>query len=219
MIESIVSTLNSPNLLLVPEVIRWVVWALATLFYVLQPKFRMRVRFLNGLCYRYLALAGLFLFAFFAALETWIQYYVWRFDPFSEKFLPPHQPWIRFLFYSFQRFWLGVILSIVIAFAFYLFLKVLQKYRGRFFEEGETELGLALSFIVGWPHFVVFLPLTFVFVVLLSFARRIFLKRAYTTLGFPMIFAAAVMLFWSEEIFAFFKLSTLQVCLSCLGIQ
>ena len=217
--ESIVNTLNGPILLLIPEIIRWVVWAFATLLYVLQPKFRMRVRFLNGLCYCYLALAGLFLFALFAALETWIQYYVWRFDPFGEKFLPPHQPWSRFFLFSFQRFWLGVIVSIAVAFAFYLFLKALQKYRGRFFEEGETELGLALSFIVGWPHFVVFLPLTLVFVVLLSFARRVFLKQAYTTLGFPMIFSAVVVLFWSEEIFTLFKLSTLQVCLSCLGIQ
>jgi len=217
--QSIVNALNGPILLLIPEIIRWVVWAFATLFYVLQPKFRIRVRFLNGPCYRYLALAGLFLFALFAALQTWIQYYVWRFDALGELFLPPHQSWTRFFFYSFQRFWLDVIIGIAIAFAFYLFLKALQKYRGRFFEEGETELGLALSFIVGWPYFVVFLPLTLVFVIFLSFVRRVFLKHAYTTLGFPMILAAAIVLFWSKEIFALFKLSALRVCLSCLGIQ
>lgn len=98
------------------------------------------------------------------------------------------------IFYSWGRFWMGALLSVVAALVFGLILKALQKYRGRFFEDGEVELGVLAALLVGWPGFVVFVPMLFVAVVLVSIFRLAFLGEAYTTLGVPILFA--VLLFF-----------------------
>ena len=99
-----------------------------------------------------------------------------------------------FIFYSFWHYWLSAILVIVVAFLFWLILKALQKYQSRFFEDGEVELGVLAALIVGWPGFVVFIPLLFLAVVLVSIFRMVFFKEAYTTLGAPMLFGVLLFL-------------------------
>ncbi|MGC9610689.1 MAG: hypothetical protein ABSE68_00460 [Minisyncoccia bacterium] len=129
---------------------------------------------------------------FYALILTLGQYFVWNEDQFGKLFLK--QPNNYFIFYSWERFWLDAVLSAVIAFLFWFFLKALQKKESRFFCPGETELGLALTIAVGWPDCVIFIPLTFLLVVLFSLFRMIFLKESYTTIGWPFIFAAALTL-------------------------
>lgn len=126
----------------------------------------------------------------YALVLTLGQYFVWSEDQFGKLFL--NQPNNYFIFYSWERFWLDAVLSAVIAFLFWLFLKALQKKESRFFYPGETELGLVLTLAVGWPGLVVFIPLAFLLVVLVSLFRGIFLKEPYTTVGWPFIAAAAL---------------------------
>jgi hypothetical protein len=135
---------------------------------------------------------------FFLALALFLsvaQYLTWAADPFSVKLLPPHQPISYFLKYAGTHFWLGLFFSLIVALAFFLFLRALARRNERFFEEGEVELGALLAFIAGWPRIVVFFPAVFLAVVLMSGAKMALRKGAYTTLGVPFfagLFAALV---------------------------
>lgn len=127
---------------------------------------------------------------FYAGVLTWLQYYVWQHNEFSKLLLPPHQPIRYFLQYSWTHFWFNAILSVGVAFLFWLLLKLLKKYQERFFEEGEPEIGFLAVLIVGWPIFFVFAPLVFIFVILELILRKIFLRESRTTFGLAFLLAA-----------------------------
>ena len=139
---------------------------------------------------------------FYAGALTVLQYFV---------FLPPFRELEYFLLYSWTHFWFNFVLSVGTAFLFYLFLKLLKKRSERFFEEGETEIGFLCALIAGWPNFVVFLPLIFVFVILESVLKKIFLKESLTTLGFALILAAITAFIFGDKIVAVLGLRTLKI--------
>lgn len=116
-----------------------------------------------------------------------------------------------FIYYSLSRFWFGAALSLLGAWMFYRFLIALARHEGRFFEEGETELGYLSALIVGWPLSVLFIPLSFIAVVLLSLFRLIFFKEPYTTLGWPFLAAVLVSLIWGGILLALTGLLVLRV--------
>jgi hypothetical protein len=116
-----------------------------------------------------------------------------------------------FLFYSWGRFWLSVVISIVVAFALYWLLRVFKRNNERFFNVGETELGLLCALIVGWPSFVLFIPLVFLSVIVISIIRLLFFKEQYTTLGGPFILATAVVIVFSGYLISLFGLVVLKV--------
>ena len=158
---------------------------------------------------------------FYALLLTIGQYYVWSKNGLTQLLLnAPLDKSITdfsflnfgyFLFYSYGRFWLNVFIAVAVAFVFYSFLKFLKKYQERFFEEGETELGFLAALIVGWPNFVVFLPLVFVSVVLISLFRRLILKEIYTTLGWPFVLATLITLIWGNKLIQILNLGVLRI--------
>ena len=179
-------------------------------------------------------IVGSIMFRFFYAfLLTVSQYYVWSQDKFTQILLNSSlvqtipisgifnkicqlplvncQKFGYFLFYSYGRFWLNALISVAVAFVFYLFLKSLQKHQARFFEEGEAELGFLSALIVGWPNFVVFLSLVFILVILISIFRRVFLKQFYTTLGWPFILAAFASLVLGSNLIAILGLGVLYI--------
>jgi hypothetical protein len=165
----------------------------------------------------------------YAAFLTIGQYLIWSENAFTKSFLdaplgasipvPMIQklPWLfdsrlgYFLFYSWGRFWLNVVLSVGIAWVFWFFLKLLKKYRERFFEEGEMELGFLCCLIVGWPQVVIFVPLVFVLVVLISVFRSLFLKESYTTLGYPFLTAAFLTFLIGGGLIELFNLGVLKI--------
>lgn len=144
----------------------------------------------------------------YPALLTIRQYYVWLADPLSKLLLSsplsdnvPIPQFIKdsaifqshfgyFIFYSYGRFWVNSILAVSVSVLFYLFLKFLRKHKERFFEEGEVEMGFLTALIAGWPRFVVFVPIIFISVILISLFRMMVLKESYTTLGYPFLLAA-----------------------------
>lgn len=157
----------------------------------------------------------------YASIQTFSQYYVWSSNKFTKLFLDQNvidlnivkdifgkMAWVfdnRFgylIFYSWGRFWFEIVVTLVAALLFYSFLVFLKKHRERFFEEGETELGFLLAVMVGWSNFIVFLPLVFLSVVIVSIFRSLVFKEAYTTLGVPFLLAAlAVLLFGNYFVF------------------
>lgn len=116
-----------------------------------------------------------------------------------------------FLVYSWGRFWLNPFLALGMALAFYFFLWVLKKRNARFFDEGETELGFFSALLAGWPGFAVFLPLVFVFVVLISLVRLTMLREAYTTFGIPLLLAAGTVLLLGDALIRFLGLGALWI--------
>ncbi len=145
----------------------------------------------------------------YAIYMTVAQYYAWQASSLTKDLLT--QPldaqigetsavawlvrWLHlragyFVFYAYGRFWLDVILGIGCAVVFWAVLVVLKKYRNRFFDDTELQIGLLAAVVVGWPLLVVFVPLVFASVVAVSLVRLIFFKEKYTTLGWPLLIAA-----------------------------
>lgn len=158
--------------------------------------------------YKLLVISSVAFHLFYAAFLTLGQYYVWSQSEFTKLLLDSPG---YFFFYSWGRFWINALLAIVLPFIFYLFLRLLKKYQERFFEQGETELGLLSALIVGWPNFVIFVPLVFVLVIIVSIFRRLFLKEFYTTLGIPFLIAALVLLLLGDVLITLFHLGVLRI--------
>lgn len=153
----------------------------------------------------------------YAAFLTWGQYYVWSQNSLGKIFLVSDRFGVLdgssgyFLFYSYLRFWLGPAIAILAGFIFYLFLKSLKRYRERFFEEGETELGFLSALLAGWPQFAVFLPLVFLGVVLISAFRLIVFKERFTTLGWPLLISLLPVLVWGGALIEMLGLKALRI--------
>lgn len=176
------------------------------------------------------AIAWVFGFrVFYALASTVTQYFVWARNPATRVFLdqgiPEWSPiakelsWFPFLFqkfgyflfYSYGRFWLNVFIVALCAGAFYLFLKALAKWKKRFFEEGEIELGALAVFIVGWPNFILFLFFAFLSVIFISLFRLVFFKEAYTTLGAPFLLATIIVFLFGNTLIVLTGLSVLKI--------
>ncbi|MEK9154948.1 MAG: hypothetical protein AAB596_02675 [Patescibacteria group bacterium] len=176
-----------------------------------------------------LILYSVIFYAAYAAILTLGQYYIWSQSEFGRTLLnsPLNDKslvdvlakfsWLAdnslgyFIFYSYGRFWLEILISVALAAGFYLFLKLLKKHNDRFFENGETELGFLTALIVGWPKFIIFLPLIFVFVILVSIFRRVYFKEFYTTLGWPMLWAALITLIIGNTLIEIFNFGVLRI--------
>jgi hypothetical protein len=166
---------------------------------------------------------------FYALASTVTQYFVWAGNPTTRVFLdqgiPEWSPiakelsWFPFLFqkfgyflfYSYGRFWLNVFIVFLCAGAFYLFLKALAKWKKRFFEDGEIELGALAVLIVGWPNFILFLLFVFLSVILISLFRLVFFKEAYTTLGAPFLLATIIIFLFGNSLAILTGLSVLRI--------
>ncbi|EKD23549.1 MAG: hypothetical protein ACD_81C00219G0010 [uncultured bacterium] len=142
----------------------------------------------------------------FAAAKSGLQYYAWVQDELGKLLLPPTQPITYFFQYIWTHFWANVVLSLGVGLLTFIVLRTLQKKNQRFFDVGEVELGTLLALVVGWPHFVVFVPLVFVLVVLISIIRGIVVKEPFTTLGLPFIVAACIALFTAVPVLTFLHL-------------
>lgn len=166
----------------------------------------------------------------YASVETFSQYYVWSSSGFTKLFLDQNiidlniaqdffgkMAWIfdnrlgYFLFYSWGRFWFEIAVSLAAALAFYLFLRFLKRHKERFFEEGETELGFLLALMIGWSNFIIFLPLVFLSVILVSIFKMLAYKEMYTTLGAPFLLAALTVLLFGNYFINLFNLAVFRV--------
>lgn len=168
--------------------------------------------------YRTLARSMILFYILYACILTVGQYYVWSQDPTQTFLNSPIDsslpipivssiPWFQtnplgyFVLYSFIRFWIQPLLSIAMAYAFLYFLKILVKYRARFFEEGDVILGFLTALIVGWPAIIVFLIVTFLSVLIISVIRLVRYNEQFTTLGPSFIIGMIVGLFAANTTF------------------
>lgn len=150
--------------------------------------------------YKTLILALIALKFFYAVFLSLSQYSAWSNDAFSKFLLPPYQPLKYFVSYALTHFWLNFFLGLGAALTFYLFLIGLKKYQERFFEEGETELGFLMALISGWPGFIVFIPLVFIFAAAFFAFQRLRFGEEYAALGTPFLIAGVVAFVFGKEI-------------------
>ena len=209
-----------------PIIVFWLLLVLAAVSYFKLIK--LQTRFFK---IWFLSVFAIFSRIVYAVILSVAQYYTWSQSEFTAILINsplsseiPLSGFLRnnlsfildsklgyFLFYSWGHFWMNALLIIAVAFAFYGFLKVLKKHNNRFFYEGETELGLLLALIVGWPSFVVFVPLVFLSVILVSIFRGLYLKEAYTTLGAPMLLAALITMIFGSNLISALGLTVLRI--------
>lgn len=128
----------------------------------------------------------------FAGTKTGLQYFAWLQSEVTKFMLPPYQSIGVLLQYSWTHFWLNALISIGAALLFFVVLRSLYSYNTRFFDTGEIELGLLVALVVGWPHFIVFVPAVFLSVIIVSIVRGIAFREPYTTLGLPFFLGAVV---------------------------
>ena len=195
--------LNGPFLIWLPRVAYFIFIVLAAYFYFSRRRFGnktaklFRILSFSLVCYRIAE----------ALLKTILQYYIWAADKFTRVWLASGY----LIDYSYRRFWFNFFLSLSVALVFFFILQILKKYKERFFESGEVELGFFSAFVSGWPNFLVFVPLAFFVLLALSVIRKIFLKESYTTLGLPFLSAAAATLAFSGILSYFLKLDLFKI--------
>ncbi len=215
-------------LAMLPTLFFWALFVFAIFGYVVRHSERWS-GFRKTISIKKLIFATIGFRIIYAGLLTGLQYVTWASGGIGEFFLresidkslpiPFIQslPWIfgsqwgYFIFYSLLHFWVNVVLSLFVAWIFYRFLILLKRYRERFFDEEEIELGFLVALLVGWPAFTLFVPLVFLSVVLTSLARLIVWKEAYTTLGWPFILATLITFLFSSFLLTATGLSVLLV--------
>ncbi|HEY4496912.1 MAG TPA: hypothetical protein VI432_02070 [Candidatus Paceibacterota bacterium] len=211
-----VQFLLDPFITWLPIIFTWAVLFLAIFAYVFKTHNLFQITWFSWINYKFLSIATIIFIFSYTIILTIAQYYVWaNSGSFTGLFLnsplspeiPPSfvtnlLPWVfesplgYFFFYSWGRFWINALLSIGMALVFWLFLRALKKNNERFFYPSETELGFLCALIVGWPSFLVFIPLVFLSVIIVSIIRAIVYREAYTTLGYPFILGAFLSLIW-----------------------
>lgn len=160
-----------------------------------------------------------------AAILVFWQRAIWLENSFGRSLLsqelsannPYYQFWPKlfgrsggyFYAYALSRFLMAVVLSLAVSLVFYWLLTLLEKKNNRFFLPGESRLGFLCALLSGWPGFVFFIPAVFLSVVVVS-AIRMFMGYKYTTIGYPMILAAAIALGASSFLQSFFGLWVLK---------
>jgi len=160
--------------------------------------------------FKTLSLLAILFSVFFALLLSGLQYYTWAQDDFTRLFLPPHQSVSYFLIYS-GRFWGHVVLSLGSALLFWFLLRGLRMWSPESFKRNDISLGVLLVLIVGWPHVVVFVPLAFLLVLLLSIWRLVVMKNSNVSLGSSFLVAAFLVLIWGNEFISLLRLDVLRV--------
>lgn len=210
-----VNFLSGSFLIWLPNIFFGAFFLVVAFLYFFRDKFReklpefYKVSFLGVIGFR----------IFYAVLLSIAQYFTWSKGEFTKIFTyaPAEKSaffnykYGYFLHYISTHFWINVLISIGAAFAFYLFLIFLKKCRERFFEEGEVELGFAIALIAGWPNFIIFIPMVFIFIVLTSISRELVFKKMYTTLGWPLLLAALATLIWGDKLVQFLQLGVLKI--------
>lgn len=164
-------------------------------------------------------------YVLYAFVLSTIQYIVWARSPLGEPFITlpldkkiPTLLWFckeipggYFIHYSVGRFFLPVILAVVVALAWGAFLHTLKKHKGRFFDTGDIELAIVGGLVVGWPGVLVYIVLSLIGTVCIGLFRAFFQKEHYTTIGLPVVIAAAITLLFSGLFISLFNIGVLVV--------
>lgn len=182
---------------------------------------------------KYLLIAVLAFRIFYAFLLSGLQYYIWSRGGVAKFLLPPYSPITYFLRYSWTHFFMNAVWSVGAAIVFYLVLKMIEKKMPGFFGSNtnrtffgsqgsvrggsggnEPELGLLCALIIGWPGFVVFVPIFFVILLagyLMKFtnlARRV---PGWCSVSLAFLLAVLIVMIFENKLLDVFNLTVLKI--------
>ena len=200
--SALLTFLFSPSIDLVGTIVFFAIGVVACGIYYRMHDERRKTRSYLGL-----AIIAIAIRIVFAMVKTGLQYYAWTQSELSRFFLPPYRSISYLLQYSWTHFWLNALLSVGAALLFFGILRALQAHNPRYFDAGEVELGALIALVVGWPHVIVFVPVVFLLVVIISIIRGVVLHKPYTTLGLPFFLGAVIAFALTTYIIATFHLT------------
>lgn len=173
-----------------------IVFSLATIFIIgfyVYSKLYKKQEVVNKKTLLYVAWALIGFRVIYSIVLSTLQYLTWKKDTgIGQFFLPPHKSISYFLNYSWIHFFASVVFSVGIAFVFYFILKAIKKHREEIFEEGELELALASTLIIGWPSAVLFIALSFLMLLVVSVIKQIFFKEQFATITLPLLISLPI---------------------------
>lgn len=140
-----------------------------------------------------------------------LQYFTWNGAAFTRFFLPPYQPINYFLKYIFFHFWFASILTLVCSVAFYLFFKLVSKYRQDIISHKELPLIFLSSLLVAWPNFVILVPTFFILALIFSLINLLVFKKNNSSLTGPLISSLLIVFFAGWYLIKILSLSVLMI--------
>jgi len=121
----------------------------------------------------------LFFLIFYALGLSGLNYYLWKSQEFTNKFLPPFTPISYFFRYSFQYFYFEIILRIVFSLTIFFALDFFnKKFKEKFFYQEEKYLASLAILVLGWPvsffylFFVLFLGIIYHLILILFLKKN-----------------------------------------------
>lgn len=184
----------------------------------------LRGALVKNISYGWLVMIAVSIHLLYGVVATLGQYVVWNRSEVTRVFLSsklsPEVPfpslleWTRpllggahgyFAFYSFQHFFLSIIVLFFVTGLFVLFFKIYSQYRHLNLKEGDIAI-IALSFLIaGWPGVIILVPLGFIFAIF--FAMFTLLKSTLNNrvdLPRVFLFVAGVAFIFGPSILNFF---------------
>lgn len=177
------------------DILSWaaIIFALA-LYIIMRPGVKM------GRLMRWLLLGTFSASLVLTILLTIAQYSAFMSSEFGRMLLPPTQSWSYFIEYVLIRYWLPFGLTILLAAAWYGFMRLIKARSERYLAVGELELTTVVLVAVGWPHILILLPLAALCLLLVSMIKLVIFRIQLTTLGLPFLLAALATLLFASEI-------------------
>lgn len=181
----------------------------AIILLLVVNNFWANIKFLNKLSTKKLIYIFLGFSILFNLILSTSQYITWQSSDFSRFFLPPHTPLSYFIRYSFFHFWLANIISVMCSFGFFFIFKLIKKYRTEIISDQELLLILLSSLLVGWPKFVIFVPLFLAVALIFTLINLLIFRRAKNNLNLPIIISLLVTFLAGNYLINFLSLSPL----------
>lgn len=112
----------------------------------------------------------------FAILSYWtfVQYRAWAEHPISKHLLPPETPISYFIFYVGSRLVFPAMIALAAGMILWYVMRATnRRFGGRFFEDEEPILAATAALLVGYPGFLLYIPLVLAAGVVISLAYHL----------------------------------------------
>lgn len=158
-----------------------------------------------------LIIAWLAFMVLYSLCLSGLQYLTWRHNLLGQYFLPPYQPLRYFINYAWYHFWLSNFIVFSVTVLLIGVLKLFGKYRRNLLKPTEAGLFFLGAMLVGWPNFVLFVPLVFIISVFLSLYFQILKNRKESSLELPILIAILVIFIVGNSLIKMLGLSVLKL--------
>lgn len=217
-------------LIWLPKVWVWASFGIATLLYGIsffRPDFFSDKTLRR--CYFWLIVGLIAMRLGYAGLATWGQYYIWDQSPFTKLLLrmglerDTLGPILGsvyglfddtrgyFKYYVIGRFWINATLAVLSPLVLVGVIKLFLKLRGTILENWDMRIMLIMGLAIGWPKFVIFVPLMLLIGLILAVLRKIIGNDSHFVLAEAMIIAAGILLFGTWDLVDVLGLTVLRI--------